>query len=259
MSSRVRGIATPRFRRPIPEDAGPDRRGGGVFRTVGADAGIAGLPLDSLESAAVAAVRAGYRVADAQIARVQKIGDRVRRAGEEALGEESEKQALDHADKLINRSILAGLSWLEGVAAEPGSPLHRLAAVQYRLIGGVFGLDEAKPSNPPSRPSAQEGAASRPQPKAPIRPRVKFGGGCRRRVLVVGYELEAPKRETKLESLEFLLAEDTTVPSFIGQLDFLTTGPMLTVTVTREAPPGLWNAAICDGDAVEVGWIQIAI
>ena len=134
---RASTLKTPRFRRPLLVEKGPDRRAGTLFRSDGA--GIGGFTLQDTEAAAIAAVRAGYRVAELQIERMQKLGTRMSSAGERVAGAEPNRQAVDHTEELINKGVLAGLAWVEGLAAEPGSPLHRFVTAQYRMLGGILG------------------------------------------------------------------------------------------------------------------------
>ena len=121
-------------RRPLLSQRGRRRRRGG------------GVPLDSVESAVTAAVRMGYKVAAAQIERTARIARRFRDAGDQAAGarrdqgESSERKALDASEQLIFKALMAGLGWLEGVAADNGNPVRRIAAAQFQMLGAMLGL-----------------------------------------------------------------------------------------------------------------------
>ena len=254
-------LKTPRFRRPATVQ-GPDRRAGELFRMTGAGTGIAGIPVDSAEAAAIAAVRAGYRVAEAQIDRLRNIGDRARHVGAQVAGDEAERQAVDQAEKLVSKSLLAGLSWLEGVAAEPGSPWHRFAAAQYRLLGGALGLESGPaPSAPePRQPLAERGPrAASPRPAQSRAPSIVHGGKARRRVLVRGFEIEAPARSRAFESISFFHATELDADAITGHFRPGPGGPALHVEIEKNSPPGRWSAVLCDEANRQVGWIEIEI
>lgn len=258
MNGRPSMIATPRFHRSKPEAPGPERGAGGLMRTAGA--GIAGVPLDSLEAVAVAAVRTGYRVADAHILRVQELGQRLRGAGEAAVGAEPEMQALEAVDSLISQSVLAGVGLLEGAAAEPGGPLHRFLAAQVRLFAGARGLGGAA-GPPPAASSAREPPAAEPPRRRASASTlsIRHLGEVRRRVLVVDCELRATDRATTFERIAFFHAQELDASPLTAAVRATTTGPILELDVERNAPAGLWNAAVCTDDGTQVGWIQIEI
>ena len=129
--------------RPSLERTGPIRSAGGVYRT--AETGgesLGGVPLVTAEDAAVAAVRMAYRVAETQIARSGRLADRLRDAGDRAVGEQSDRKALDATERLIFRSMMSAAAWLEAGVAEGDTPVRRLMATQYRVIGSMLGLTQ---------------------------------------------------------------------------------------------------------------------
>ena len=130
--------------RPQLEDAGPIRNASGFFRTAEGDgSALGGVPLVAAEDAVVAAVRMAYKVADAQLQRSARLAERLRKAGDRAVGEGSERKALDASEQLVFRAMMSGVEWLEAAAAERKSPLKRLMTAQYMLMGSMLGLGPA--------------------------------------------------------------------------------------------------------------------
>ncbi len=250
-------LATPRFRRRSSPVQGPDRRSGTLFQTDGA--GIAGITLQDTETVALAAIRAGYRVADAQIERLQQLGKRVQSAGERLAGDEPQRQTIDHTEALVNKGILAALAWVEGLAAEPGSPLHRFVVAQYRLLGGLLGIEGAAPTSPSPPPvPLSKGAgptapgAGRPGPRVEI----VHKGEARRRVVLRGIELsgQALKSEEP-QGILFFHAQDLDA----DPIDATLIGLRVQIEVRRSSPAGRWSAALCDAEGCQYGWIEIEI
>src|SRR6266699_1752243 len=87
-------------RDPLPRTR-PDRCAANYYRSAAADSNgeddkaIGGIPLSSTESAVVAAVRMAYRVAEVQIDRSARLAQRLREAGDQATGPNSDQRALD--------------------------------------------------------------------------------------------------------------------------------------------------------------------
>jgi hypothetical protein len=230
------------------------------------------VPLDSVEAAVTSAVRMGYSIAEAQIDRSARLARRLREAGDRAAGPDSDRQAVDATERLVFRAMMAGVSWLEGIAAEPGSPLKRLAAAEYRILGSLFGLSSAaEPSAPDGRPPARSAGdtdASRPgtsgsaafprasRVRVPLR--IRHLGQERRAVDVREWVLDAEIPAARYR-ITFYNVERP-ADSIPGTLTVRGTGPAtLALETSREAVPGLWKAAICDSGDIQVGHIEIAL
>ena len=99
-----------------------------------------------------AAVRMAYKVAAAQVDRSSRLAQRLRDAGDRAVGPGSDRQALDATERLVFRAMMGGLTWLETAAAERDSPLKRLLAAEYRIVGSMLGLVPTDGSSPPGDP-----------------------------------------------------------------------------------------------------------
>ena len=75
---------------------GPRRSAANFYRSAsGSGVVIGGVPMDTVEDAVTAAVRMGYKIAQAQIDRTTRIAQRFKDAGERAAGPHSDRQALD--------------------------------------------------------------------------------------------------------------------------------------------------------------------
>jgi hypothetical protein len=254
------------FRRPALAATGPDRRAGGFYRTADNEDGtLPGLALTGAEDAVVAAVRLGYKVAAAQIERSARLAKRLRDAGERAAGPDSERQALDATERLLFDSMMAGLAWLEGVAADPSCPLKRLAAAEYRLLGSLFGLTpgEAAAKPPHTAPAATnaggDAAAARPPQTTPVAPlRIVLLGAERRAVRVRAWEI-APHLAPAELPVVFYSTQMIDAPPLEAEVSTATTPPTLRVTTWQRSPAGPWRAAVCLPDGEQVGIIEIGL
>ena len=134
------------------------------------------VPLTEAEDAVVAAVRMAYGVASAQVERSGRLAQRLREAGDRAIGERSDRKAIDATEQLVFRAMMSALAWLEGLAAEGDSPLKRLVLAQYRILGSILGIDPAEAVQPPpeaamGQPEAAAAPRSAPSPHAAPSPR----------------------------------------------------------------------------------------
>jgi hypothetical protein len=255
------------YERPKLEASRPNRCTGGFYRA--ADAGgqtMGGVPLDSAEAAVVAAVRMGYKVAATQIDRSARLARRLREAGDRVGGGDSPRQAVDATERLVFRSMMAGLTWLEALAAERGSPLGRLAAAQYSVFGKIFGLEPGSkaPATPPARPEGEE-----PRPAAvatggdaavgpPIKVRLYGEKTALRAVKVVHFELAGARTGTF--DLFFHHAGDRDAAVLPGMLDVHDDGTAaLQLQTQKAAPSGTWRAPVCARDGEQVGMVEIAL
>ena len=255
--------------RPQLERDRPIRTVGGFYRTAdGSDAGIGGVPLTTAEDAVVSAVRLAYKVADAQIAQSMRLAQRLRKAGDRQAGEHSDRKALDATEQLVFRAMMGALAWVEAATAtEEGSPLMRLLSSQYRLLGSLLGLSVTDRSNlSQSHPPDTEPAIPRTLSPAPAvsasqadRLRVVHTGKSRRPVLVKRFRLmrDGPVPET---SLEFYSAESVEHDPIEAVLETDDGGrATLKLDTPRNAPTGLWKAAVCLDDDAQVGLVEIEL
>lgn len=248
----------------------PHRHAGGFYRTADSEsATLAGIPLVNAEDAVVAAVRMGYKVAEAQIDRSARLARRLRDAGDRAVGPDSPRQALDAGEKLVFRTMMSALAWLEGVAADEGSPLKRLALAEYRLLGSMLGLKPADAHKPSPTPAAVEpfsgaGAQSAPAARAsdsrPM-PRIVHRGKERRAVQVRACEIAADAASFGRSNLTFYSLDNIRSKSLEGELTLSGKGGMsLALDTPRFALPGPWRAAICDDTSgLQLGYIEIVL
>ena len=254
------------YTRPELEVSRPNRCTGGFYRA--ADAGgrtMGGVPLDSAEAAVVAAVRMGYKVAATQIDRSARLARRLREAGDRVGGGDSARQAVDATERLVFRSMMSGLTWLEALAAERGSPLGRLAAAQYGLLGKILGLEPGGegPATPPARPEGEEprpaAAADGDAPgKPPIKVRLFGERKELRAVKVVHFELAGARTGTF--DLFFHHAHDRDAAALSGTLDVHDDGTAaLQLQTKKAAPSGTWRAPVCAPDGEQVGIVEIAL
>lgn len=247
------------FQRPVLDATGPNRRAGGFYRTADDEQGVLpGIPLTGAEDAVVAAVRLGYKVAAAQIDRSARLARRLREAGERAAGPDSERKAVDATERLLFDSMMAGLEWLEGVAADPSCPLKRLVVAEYRLLGSLFGLTQGAEKPAHTAPAASEAAAARP-PQSPVAPlRIVLLGAERRAVRVKACEI-APNLAPAELPVAFYSTQVIDALPLEGQLVTSTTPPTLRVTTWQRSPAGLWRAAVCLADGEQVGILEVEL
>ena len=252
-----------RYRRPQPTAQGPDRRAGGFYRS--ADNGpkrVIGRPLKTTEDAVVAAVRMAYDIADEQIDRSLRIATRLKAAGDATTGGDSDRLALQAGERLAMKLASSGLAWLESAAAEPGSPLWRLLAAEYRLLGRVFGLAEqtaappaASPApDPPAAPPAFEGARAA---SASLRLLARVKGKSPRAVNATLYSLA----ELGPGPLDCHFTRPGTAKTFTGRLDEDAKRGALVLDLPElsKYAAGSWIAPVCDADGVQLGRIELEL
>jgi hypothetical protein len=270
MNTKKLAKATKRWTREWPERTGPQRGAAGFYRTAqDAAAGVGGVPLGTANDAVVAAVRLAYKVAEAQIERSARLAQRLRTAGDRAVGPGSERLALDATEKLVMDAMMAGLAWWEGSVAEGRCPVKRLVAAEYEMMGNVLGL--SKRAKPDTAASVSAGkAASAPEPEAtprrgnaPSTPAIQVvHRGDRkdfRPVMVRVWELAT--RDEFSTQLYFFNVADSTMEPLEAELVVSGKGTpaRLIMATPRASPSGQWRAAICDGDSVQVGFVEIVL
>jgi hypothetical protein len=254
------------YSRPELPRRGPKRTARGFYRTPdggGTGLGGRGVPLHAAEDAVVATVRLAYKVADAQVERSARLASRLRQAGDRAVGEQSERQALDAAESLVLRAMLSGLSWLEGVADDK-APLRRLMTAEYRMIGSLLGLGSNDgPTRRDQSASAKqaEQAPAQPagsQPDLPVAPQatVKHTDPSARYVNVRRLQVDRETIDNRV--IYFHRLEENASEPFIGELLIKQGAATLTVDPPNQAPAGHWRAAVCD-NAVQIGFVEIEI
>jgi len=265
MSPATHSVPHDAWVRPSPRQTGPLRGLGQLYRSAEVPGTtLGGVPLSSAEDAVVAAVRMGYRVAQAQVDKAGRIGERLRSAGERAVGPDPEGQAADATERLVSSALLTGLAWLEGLAAEPGSPLRRYATAQYRLLGALLGLQLGKDEPVASVPPHPEPhpAATRPEaPRSPARRVVSVVhcGGARRPVQVRALQLDEPGAQGEYELL-FYGPGEFAITDVAPTLMLAAGRPaLLRIETARETPAGVWKAAVCAPEGEQLGWIEIEL
>ena len=285
------GAAPSRERKPL-RRIRPDRAIGGYYRTSAGDK-AGSIPLTKVEDAVVAAVRMAYNVAEEQIDRSSRLARRLRSAASAAAGGDPERKSLDAAERLVFRAMMSGLTWLEAAAAQPGSPIMRFVAAEYRLVGALLGLN-AMVDGDAARPAANSEALSASLRKVvdvatSAAPEVTKGlasavnkvvagaaptasgstshsleivhtAKLRRAVRVTCYELTVgePLPTKRLQTIVFYRdAGDKTLSA-----DLVADGkgsPRLELATPMEDGAGRWRGAICDEKGLQLGIIEIEL
>lgn len=258
MSSSV-APAKLRYRRPSIVAVGPDRRAGGFYRSADReDRGIPGVPLSSTEAVVVAAVRMGYRIAEEQIDRSARAARRLRDAAERAAGPESERQVLEASERLLFKSMLAGLAWFETIANDPTHPLRKLAMAEVDLLARLFGFrPSAAAGSEGDERSAKTGTkAAAPAAPAVAQPRIVLEGDERRAVTVASWIVAGPVDG----KLDFYSDEAPDADPVTGWVNMPAKGqPTLRLTTSRQHRKGTWRAPVCNGDGEQVGIVVIEL
>jgi hypothetical protein len=264
-----------RIERPPLTRYGPNRGATTFYRAAVDDPhAIGGVQLDSAEAVATAAIRLGYRIADAQVSRVGRIASRLREAGDQATGgsgddTRSDKKALDATEQLIFKTMLSGLSFLEGMAADRANPLRRLATAQFQILGSLLGLlpsertaGSAGPT-PPAPPARHEPPQAPAAPAGPWRdprghpPRIKHASAREERRHVQLSDWSLPALATAKYELLFHGADPA--GAFSGSLQVSRRDSLLTVHASIKTPAGAYKAAVCDDDGVQLGFIELTV
>jgi hypothetical protein len=234
---------------------GPIRSAGGLFRaaTPGGATPL-GVPQASAEESVIAAVRMAYRVADAQMQRSARLADRLRKAGDSAAGEPSERKAVEALERLTVRSLTDALGRLETLAMEPENPLKRLMAVLHQLLGSLLGV---APADGYADVPSETAAASTVQ-RAPSNVRIFLKGDERRAVAVRRCEIaRGPVPET---ALAFISVDSPDGGRLEGAFSRSEDGEArLTIATRADAPSGCWRAPVCRDDGEQTGVIEIEL
>jgi hypothetical protein len=263
----------PRWSRPAPKAEGPNRSFGGYYRI--SDHKIAGkffrgVPLQTAEDTAVAAVRMGYRVIDAQIDRALDMARRLRGAATRA-GVKDSNDILDQAERIFSRGGLLALEWLESAANRPENPLMRLLAAEYRLLGSVLGLptDAAKTcetetpkTSTETRPQAPPVAVAPPSPRWRVRVQhTQQTPEKRRAVYITKFDISGSVPRTATYDVPFhpVVPGGDDAALLKGSLRRESNVGWVLEIKTEKEPPGRWRAAVCTADGEQVGIIEIRL
>jgi hypothetical protein len=268
-----------RWSRPQLDRTKPNRSAGGLYRTAeGGRPGVGGIPLAATEETVVATVRMAYRVAEAQIDRSTRLAQRLREAGDRAVGARSDRKAVDATEQLIQRAAMSVLAWVEGLA-DNRDVLRRLMIaqnkIQNNIVESILGFPLGAPGSP--RATAPDGAAHAADVPATSVTDIQndsteqgLGASNRRMPKIVLKGLKRPVRIRRYElavaapdqnpGLQFFSDADINSLPLDAQLDIKPDGTAtLEVTMRRDASPGLWKAAICDVHDVQIGIVELIL
>jgi hypothetical protein len=254
--------------RPQLERTGPNRSVGGFYRTAeGRQTGLGGVPLNTAEEAVVAAVRLAYKVADTQVERSTRLAERLRNAGDRAVGARSDRKAVDASEQLVFKAMMGALSWLEGLAAEGDAPLKRLITSQYKLMGSMLGVTPPDTSHGAGMPpeAARHAMAAEPAAKEADESYISL-----RRVRIF---LEGEiKRPVSLRRCEVTSADPLEAEVWFYNVERSYSAPLeavfviaddgkakLTMKMNRRAPSGRWKAAVCGEGGEQIGLLEIEL
>jgi hypothetical protein len=263
----------------------PNRAFTGIYRSADGQRdgeAIAGVPLQAASDAVVAAVKLGYKVADAQIERGRRLARGLNSAARRG-GMPNASDPVDAAEHLLIRMAQLGLEWVEGAALEPGGSLRRLTQAQYEAIGSLLGLRRASAGAPPQRATDErspEGAGTRPVQPPPPPDASAFDWAAKSaatqqpasstRMPAVRHKQDSVRRHVRVLKVEVtgtLPSEDLNV-TFYYRDD--PQRPVLCGTLTVHAeelrlvtdashPAGRWSGALCDADGLQIGLVEIEL
>ncbi|MDM0105034.1 hypothetical protein QTH97_08830 [Variovorax sp. J22R24] len=257
------------WKRPTLSVTKPNRNFGGIYRSAeGENAGktIGGVPLQTASDAVVAAVELGYKVADAQLGRGRRLAKQLGGAAQRA-GVHSAAQPIDATERLLSRAMLLMLEWFEGAASDPQGPLRRLARAELDAVVSAFGLAkggggrEAKtahthaPSPAPASAAPTRPSAPRNSPSLGVR---HAPGTATRLVRVTETEWSGPSAEARTR-LTFHHATTPTAPVLGAWLVRRAGAAELVVETEASHPPGVWRAAVCDAEGMQIGHVEIGL
>lgn len=252
--------------RPPPRRIHPDRGIGGFYRSADRKLRgkvLRGVPLQAAEDAVLTVLRTADSVFNANIERGMRVAATLRGAANRGRPDDPEADsAVDAGERIFRRALVAGLAWLEAAAAEPGSPLRRLLAAEYRLAGSMLGL---RGDGEAAAGAQGDGSAARPDPPrpqaahGPAVPAVKHGPkSAQRAVRVLIWELEATLPAASLP-LTFYPATPATGQKLTASVALEAGQPVLTVWTRASHAAGAWRAALCNAEGRQIGLIGIEL
>jgi hypothetical protein len=254
--------------RKTPERIAPRRTAGGLYRAARGDyasTAFHGIPLQTASDTAVSAVRAAYRVVDAQMERGARIARSLREASERQ-GAGDPAQALDAGERLARKALLAGVEWLETLVAEPGNPVKRALAAEYRMVGAALGIvptDSAASSKTEETPknSATPNAAPGYPVAAPVGPTAKVrhvADTAFRAVSIVKLQMDEaiPPKGAKLR---FYCASTSYPDPIDGTLLNGPHGPVMEIHTLAVHPAGRWKSSLCNERNIQFGIVEIEL
>jgi hypothetical protein len=242
-----------RWSRPPIERDGPVRTTGTLFRSVDPSQGGA----STTEDAVVAAVRMAYKIAQANVARSTRISQRLRRAGDRAVGGQSPRNAVDATQDLVTDTMMSALGWVEAFLADD-SRLRRVSTAQFRLIGSLLGL---VPDRDPSPDSAVQAGP------APTKP-VQSSDALKAKIV-----LKEKGRPVRVQKLEFATREPIEQTSiYFYSISHIDSDPLeaslvrnasgevlLTLSTASVDTLGCWRAAVCSETGEQLGVVEIEL
>lgn len=250
----------------------PDRGLGGLYRSADQSSGgttLAGVPMQSVSDAVVATVKLGYQVADSQIARGRRMGRRLKGAARRA-GVDDPNVVIDNTERLLLNALGMGLDWVDGAAVGDGSPLRRLLKAEYRWLGRLLGLLAAgdgkaaeatkAPAAPAAGASAAAGVTAAPPPRrAAAMPRIRHLAPEpeRRDVHVLRAELDGAPPDTC--TVYFHHQGGARQDALQGAYSRLPGSGELSLDTRGNLPSGVWRAAVCTPDGLQIGTLEIEL
>jgi hypothetical protein len=249
----------------------PIRAAGAFYRTAeGKSNELGGVPLVTAEHAVTAAVRMAYKVAAAQVDRSSRLAQRLRDAGDRAVGPGSDRQALDATERLVFRAMMGGLTWLETAAAERDSPLKRLLAAEYRMLGALLGLVPTDGSSPSGNAASDEG--SKQGNRARAEDEYAAASAQAARLLKIEHKKGPPFRPVRLGATDLAAVPTSRTNLLFYSVARIRSRPLTAELVVRgkrdatlildpigTAGTGRWRAAICDESRLQLGFIEIIL
>lgn len=256
--------------RPLADRKQPKRVASGYYRAAldaNASGSLYGIPLLTAQDTAVSAVRAAYRVVDAQMERGARIARSLREASErQGVGDPAE--ALDAGERLARKAVLAGVEWMETLVAQPGNPVKRALSAEYRWLGAALGL-AAMPQ--PDRASAPSPASADAPADAELRARYSVGpmgpvarimhekDSAFRAVTIVGWLVDKAIPATGSTALRFFNTSDPGGGVLTGVLTVKQDVPVMELNTQDSHRSGRWRSALCDSSNLQFGIVEIEL
>jgi hypothetical protein len=197
-----------------------------------------------------------YKIAQANVARSTRLSQRLRRAGDRAVGGQSPRKAVDATQDLVTDTMMSALGWVEAFLADD-SRLKRVSTAQYRVIGSLLGL---VPDRDPSLDLPNQGApATEPVQSSDARGAriVLTGKGRPVRVRKLEFASREPIEQTRIyfysvSHIESGPLEASLVRSATGEV-------LLTLSTASIDTLGCWRAAVCSETGEQLGVIEIEL